>query len=270
MNLARSAPVGLALALACGATSSADVVHLKTGGRLEGVIVEENADRVTVDVPVGRVSVSRNSVRRIERAESALAEYRARIRSLRGAGTADEWVQIALFASQSKLRTQAREAWREVLRRNPSNELANLELGRVFLAGAWLDENEANRARGLVQQDGRWITPAEQDSILRERERSAEAERREREARQAARDAEGRAIRAEAERDRARRAAEANTRLYGYGHGGPFYGGGGYFGSGSSCLALPCGGAQPIWQQPAPVPAPTVAPYKPPTPKGIW
>lgn len=269
MNLGKSRLAALALAaLTSPTTVWADVVHLKSGGRLEGVLVEESAARVTVDVPVGRVSVSRDAVRRIERSAGAFSEYVARVKSLKGIGTTDEWAEIALFASRSNLRTQAREAWREVLRRDPSHAIANAELGRVFLGGSWMDENDANRARGLVQQDGRWVTPAEQDSILRERERTAEAERRGREARQAAREAEERAIRAEAARERERRNAEMNARAYGYGYAhGPFFGG--YFGSGSACLALPCGRAQPIWQQPAPVPAPTIPRAKPVPPSSI-
>jgi hypothetical protein len=75
----------------------------------------------------------------------------------------------------------------------------------VDLDGAWVTEDEAYRARGYVEYEGRWVTPAEHEALVRERaaEEAAawetrEAELRLREAEARAREAEARAREAEA------------------------------------------------------------------------
>jgi hypothetical protein len=69
-----------------------------------------------------------------------------------------------------------------------------------------MTEEEANRANGLVPFDGGWVTPAERESIQRERANESaqalavrEAEARAREAESRAREAEARAREAESE-----------------------------------------------------------------------
>jgi len=129
-----------------------------------------------------------------------------------------------------------------------------------------MEQDEAQRAQGMVRFDGRWMTPAEQDSILRERERRASDDRRLDEARRAARDAEDRARRAEREAERARAEAAANSpAAWGYGStvviGSPYGYGGGYGdGYGGACGGYPCTSV-PRPRPPHPRPDPAATPY---------
>ena len=126
---------------------------------------------------------------------------------------------LARFASENGLRNETRLMWARVVSLDPRNVEAHLALGHVLLGGNYVDEAEANRAQGLVYFDGRWMTPAEQAFLLREREQRSDDERRASDRRQAAREEEDRERRAEAAAERAR-AAETNTvglPVWGYG-----------------------------------------------------
>jgi len=88
---------------------------------------------------------------------------------------------------------------------DPSHPEANAALGRVEVDGTWLSMEEGYRARGFVPFEGRWVSPAEHEALVRERlaEEASDRDRREadlrvREAEARAREAEARAREAEA------------------------------------------------------------------------
>lgn len=268
--------VGLFGFTALASVSSADVVHLKTGGRVEGVLVRETASSITIDIGMGQVSLPKSSVVSIERKDSALSEYRTRLASIHS-GDVAAFANLARFSSANGLRNESRLMWSRVLSLEPGNVDAHLALGHVLAGGVYVDEAEANRAQGLIYFDGRWMTPTEQAYLLREREQRIADERREGEARRAVRDEGDRERRAEAAAVRAR-AAEASTigipvwsygsiPWVGYGHGrgnSGRYGGsysGGYGGGYGGTVV------QPIWSPrpsgPTTIPAPQAPPLRP-------
>jgi len=194
--------IGLALLLAASAT--ADEVYLRGGGRISGVIVERTGRLVVLETGPGRVSVPLSRVERIEDGRSALESYREQAAALDPLDAAG-WARLARWAEDHDLATVARETWQRVLSLDPNHPEANGALGRLAVDGVWMDESEAHRRLGYVQYEGRWVTPAEHDALLRERmaarqdarERD-EAELRVREAEARAREAEARAREAEA------------------------------------------------------------------------
>ena len=215
-------------------------------GRLEGVLVAETQTSLTIDLGMGRISLPRSAVQRIERKESALSEYRTRLAAIEP-GDVKGFAELARFAAGNGLRSEARLMWARVVSLDPNNVEGHLYLGHVLVAGRYMEEEEAQRAQGNVHFEGRWMTPAEQDSILRARDRRAADDRNLEEARRAAREAEDRARRAERQADRARAEAAANSpAAWGYGStvviGSPYGYGGGYYpvvdpyyGGGKSC-----------------------------------
>jgi hypothetical protein len=253
--------VGLVAFAAMASTSGADVLYLKTGGRLEGVLTQETRASLTLDLGMGQVSVPRESVLRVEHKESALSEYRSRLTRI-APGDVQAEVELARFAAERGLRAESRQMWARILSTNPTHVEAHLALGHVLLDGNYVDEAEAYRARGFVYFDSRWMTTAEQTSLLREREQRVSDDRRVEEARRATREAEERARRAEREAVRARAETASNPSFgqpWGYGSsviiGSPY--GGGYGGgcSGASCVTVPS-----IWPVPPPPPAATPIP----------
>lgn len=201
--------------------ATADEVFLKGGGRLQGVVVERTQKAIVVETGPGRVTFPTSVVERVVEGRSPLEVYRERAAEL-ALDDAAGWASLARWADERDLPTQSREAWAQSLRGNPSSPEANEALGRVQLNGTWVAEDEAFRARGYVPYDGRWVTPAEHEALLRERAAQDASERERREAQLRVREAEARAQEAMA------LAASANAGSADQGL--PLWGGSGYAG----------------------------------------
>jgi hypothetical protein len=196
----------------------ADEVFLKGGGQLSGRVVSRSATEIEVDVGAGTIGVPVSSVLRIEEGRSPLDEYDERASRLL-AGDADGWVALGDWASSRGLGSQAREAYGRALAASPLDPRANEALGNVLVDGRWVSEEEGYRARGYVQHEGDWVTPAERDATLREQAAQADADRARQEADARVREAEERAAEAEARAREAEQASQGYT-WYGYGWGG--------------------------------------------------
>jgi len=155
---------------------AADEVYLKGGGQISGEIVERTEQTVTVDIGGGTLTVRMSQVVNIEESVSPLQEYRARAAQL-SPDDASGWRELARWAGDRALATQAREAWSQVVAIAPDDAEANGALGRVALNGVWVTEEESYRARGYVEFEGEWMTPAEKQSILADRQAQAQADR---------------------------------------------------------------------------------------------
>lgn len=257
---------GLIAVATLASASSADVLYLKTGGRLEGVLTHETAASLTLDIGMGQVSVPRDSVRRIERKDSALSEYRRRLSAI-AQGDVTAFADLARFAGDHGLRSESRLMWARVLSLDPRNVEGHLALGHVLMAGNYVDEAEAYRAQGFLYFEGRWMTPPEQAFLLREREQRASDDRQVDRARREARDAEERALRAEREAARAR-AEVAAVSSVGYpvwGYGSSVIVGSRHWGGYTAgCSGLACTTVPQIWSPRPPAPVPTPLSRTPP------
>jgi hypothetical protein len=196
----------------------ADDVFLKGGGKVSGRILSRTDMAVEVDVGAGTVKLPMTSVVRIEEKRSALDEYHERAGAL-AASDVNGWLQLARWASSQGLGTQARTAYEQVVATDPENAAANQALGRVQLDGRWVSEEDSYKARGFVQFEGEWMTPAEQDAIRRERDAATQTEQARLDAERRAQDAEARAAEAEARAREAEAAVPGNA-------GFPMYWGG--------------------------------------------
>ena len=179
----------------------ADVVHLKSGGSVEGRVIERTASSVEIDIGAGSITLSMESVVRIEEGRSPLDDYDERAARLDD-NDLDGWLELARWASSEGLGTQSRRAYEKGLSISPDHPEANAALGRVEHDGRWMSEEEAYKARGYVKFGGEWMTPAEQDAILRQARAATDTAQQEAQARSAeakARDADARAREAEAE-----------------------------------------------------------------------
>jgi len=248
-----------------------DEIYLVGGGRLSGRVVEKTATRVAIETGPGRVTLPLHRVERIVESRSALEAFAEQAAEL-DAGDVAGWAELARWAEERDLLTQARFAWQHVLARDPGNAEANSALGRVSVGGAWMSEADAYRARGYVPYEGRWLTPAEHEAAVREREADAAAALGQREADLRVREAEARAREAEALARDAEYAPEETTAgiPIGYGFG---YGFGGVLPAHFPKRHFPhakhgpgCDpGGPPRFIRPAPVPNPP--PKVPPTPR---
>jgi hypothetical protein len=234
----------------------ADEVHLRSGGVVRGVVVERTESTVSIETGPGRVTLPLSAVIRVVDGATTLATFQERVHEV-DVANAGALAALARWAADHGLATQARSTWERVLALDPSHPEANAGLGRVRVGGVWMGERDAYRARGLVRLGGRWVTPAEQEALLRDRAESdrqtsdrREAELRVREAEARAREAEARAREAEAQAGRAEEPV----------NGIPYW-------------WVLAGGGGPVWlpgrhpRPPALVPQTPVAPVQPPAPR---
>jgi hypothetical protein len=235
----------------------ADTVYLKNGRTLSGVIVERSKDRVVMEIGPGRVGVPLAQIERIVASSSPLAEYQQRAARIER-GDAAGWLDLAAWADANDLRTQAREAYERVAQLQPGNVTAQAALGRSLQNGQWLTFEEGQRARGLVEYEGAWVTPAERAQIIAANAGLQAARASEATADARAREAEARAQEAQARAREAEANAQGAADGIGLGFFPPVVGGGlpiCQTDCGANC-GRPCVDANP-----SPVPAPQPTPH---------
>jgi hypothetical protein len=167
-------------ALLIGGAASADVVHLRSGGSIEGRVVAEG-DKVVVEVPHGTISFPKEKVLRIERQDSDLHAY-GRKRAALAAGDAGSRVRLAEWCAQRGLGNRREELLREALEIDPDHAAARRLAGYLRHEGRWVTPRERNLAAGLVEFEGRWHKPESVAAIKKARAEAEEARERRRKA----------------------------------------------------------------------------------------
>jgi hypothetical protein len=141
----RLAIAGAAVALACSATR-ADIVHLKEGGVLEGRIVKDAPDQITLETRMGVQQIDRSRITSIEKVKTAWEEYRERAVVLEPKD-ADGHYQLALWCRGKSLAAEAMGEFRKAIEANPDHEGARKELGFVKTKKGWVKGTDADKAK---------------------------------------------------------------------------------------------------------------------------
>lgn len=160
----------------------ADIVHLKNGRAMEGMILEESPEQVVLRLPFGEIGFPRASVLRIDRGTSTFEEYlNLRLELQRQDGTASEWLELARWAEQEGLDHSAREATLVAARLDPG--LSGLVPAMTALGyeyeenlAVWLPYDEIMRRRGYVLSNGRWLSPSQAMAFQRAQEAAVAGE----------------------------------------------------------------------------------------------
>jgi hypothetical protein len=221
----RGAGLAVVAAICLSAVVRADEICLKEGGCLQGVILEQTATAVTIEIGPGRITLPTSRIERLSVGRSALASYYERKRGLKPMDVRG-WLELARWARDSGLATQANAAYEHVLDLDADNPEANQALGKTLVGERWLTQEEAYRARGYTYFEGSWIPREERDALLEKRRIEseaavAEAARAEADARRAEAEARARAAEAEELASEARAAQEYPGGVWGWGLGVP-------------------------------------------------
>ncbi len=148
----------LAAALTLAISAQADVVRLKSGGMVEGVIVKQTKTQVVVQTNSGgKVTLRLRDVATIERKPSAFQIYRDMLAKLSD-DDADGHYSLGLWCQEHRLFRQAREQFEKTIAINPNHKGARERLGYVLLDGKWVTKAEAMKANGFVLHRGEWLT----------------------------------------------------------------------------------------------------------------
>ena len=144
-----------------------DVIHLKTGGRIDGKIMEKTDQAVKIRTRAGVVSIDRNRIERIEYKALPVEDYHQELKKLADDDILGHYA-LGVWCKDNRLRKQAEERFRYVLKLNPEHKDARRQLGYRRYRGRWMTAEEVMIAQGKVEHDGEWVTPkkAEQMAML--------------------------------------------------------------------------------------------------------
>ncbi|MBI1850623.1 MAG: hypothetical protein HYR85_09800, partial [Planctomycetes bacterium] len=119
----------------------ADVVYLRAGGKVEGVVVSEGSDSVQVKTRFGMQTIARVDVLRIEKKDTPEQIYAQRLASLKADDVAG-FLDLARFCKENKLTVEWKAALEKVVSLDSDNAEAQTGLGRVKFDGAWMTPAE--------------------------------------------------------------------------------------------------------------------------------
>jgi len=236
-------------------TARADDVHLDGDRVIEGKAVR-HADKVTIELESGSITLSADEVQRIVPRESNVQQYERLYAALKP-GEVEPRLTLADFCRDRGMHERERRLLEEVLERVPDHAAARTRLGYVHGAQGWITREQDYRARGLVQLEGAWMTPEARDA-QQHAQAAADAARRQRMRDQELEDAKLtlekqrlalEAQRLQAEQQNVARQADPTGLAY-YGYGAGYYYGAGRAWPGSSAG---CGGGRPC--------GPIIGPY---------
>ncbi|HEX4335646.1 MAG TPA: hypothetical protein VH062_07000 [Polyangiaceae bacterium] len=174
---------GLVLALGLSSLvfpspARADRTFLVGGTVLDGKAVRKG-DKVVIRLESGEITVPADSVERIEKSESVVSRFDAMYAKL-PKGNVKARLELADYCRDHGMRTEEHRLLLEVVDLDRDNDTARSRLGFVKSESGWVTQADSMRAKGMVEHDGQWMTPADIAELERARvAREAAAERRE-------------------------------------------------------------------------------------------
>jgi hypothetical protein len=182
--------------------AAADEVVLKNGSKIEGT-VQEDGDKVTIDIGSGTITVARSEVKSINKPNETIQEFDRRAKEARPDDAQAQW-QVYLWAKQQDgMKARAERQLRKILEIDPNHEGARKALGYVNHKGIWLTQDEYRATLGLVRYNGDWVSAESAERLKRLDQEIRVAQMKQ--------DAESQRIRGELEVERSRVAQRARV-----------------------------------------------------------
>ncbi|HTU63493.1 MAG TPA: hypothetical protein VMF89_33755, partial [Polyangiales bacterium] len=160
------------LALSCVLCGSpplvaADDVHLDNGEVIEGRATR-NGDKVVIELESGQISLTAESVKRIDKRESRVEQFEKVYQSLPPDAVAER-MKLANYCRDHGMRERERVLLQQVIERDPNHEQARKRLGYVKVPEGWVTYADHMRAQGQVQRDGQWMSREQAEALDRRR-----------------------------------------------------------------------------------------------------
>ena len=153
----------LAAIAAVAGLAAADVVHLKSGGKVEGTILSRSEAEVVVQTAAGKVTLKAADVVRVEQKTTPFEVYREMTAKV-AADDADGHFALGLWCADHKLSREAREEFQKAIAVDPNHKGARERLGYVLKDGKWMTFAEAKKADGFVRHGDKWVTEEQRDT----------------------------------------------------------------------------------------------------------
>jgi uncharacterized protein YkwD len=159
--------LGAAICLLAGCLAlpaRADIIITTAGGKIVGKIIEEKDAEIRVRTEKGSViTIPREEIDSITR-EKLEDVFARRARAVKE-DDAKGQLLLGNYARDLGLPKQATECWEKVLKLEPDNIDAHQALGYEKVDGKWLKGDDAQKAKGLVQYNGEWVTPEDKSCL---------------------------------------------------------------------------------------------------------
>ncbi|MFN0057279.1 MAG: hypothetical protein ACKVX7_02385 [Planctomycetota bacterium] len=118
-------------------SARADIFELDDGRRLEGSVIREINDLVSIKTVTGEiVTVDKKAILKRQRSVTVLDEYQERLKSLKSEDWASQF-ELAVWCEKSGLKDYQIRHLREVIRLRPNHEKAREGLGYELILGDW-------------------------------------------------------------------------------------------------------------------------------------
>lgn len=164
--------------LVCASSAFADVLILKTGGRVEGNVL--NVDPPTTDnfylvetKSGGTLKLAKSHVERLMRKTPLERKYDEYV--LKMPKTVDGNWKMAEWCRENKLLHHREVHLEEIIKLDPDHEEARLGLGYSTVDDRWVKMDEYNLAHGYVRYKGAW-KPRQEVALAELKERQIKAE----------------------------------------------------------------------------------------------
>lgn len=144
-------------------TARADVIHLKSGGKVEGTILKKTETEVVVQTIIGPQTLAMSDIVSIERKSSPMEVYRDMAAKVEEKD-ADGHFALGLWCTDQKLFGEARKQFEAAVAADPNHKSAREKLGFVSKDGKWLTRAQAKEAEGFVKLGDAWVTPEQRDA----------------------------------------------------------------------------------------------------------
>src|SRR5262245_50092375 len=156
------------LSLASAATAT-EVVVLKSGGRIEGELVNKDrarTDPVVVTMESGlRLALNPAQVARVIVKKDVEKQYDELLPKV--ANTVGGHWEMARWCREAGLDAERKVHLEEVLRLDPDHEEARRLLGYSKFGDEWMKPDEWMRKQGYVSFEGKWCLPQEVEIVKR-------------------------------------------------------------------------------------------------------
>lgn len=141
-----------------GVVKGDGVVVILAGGReIAGIYLGRRDGAVWIGQDGGEVGLEPESILKIKASKSNDAEFLRRKAALAPTDISGHW-KLAEWASAMGLDNSAKSEATIVISLNPNHVPARQMLGQEKVGDAWLEHDDAMKAKGLVEYRGEWIS----------------------------------------------------------------------------------------------------------------
>jgi hypothetical protein len=148
--------IAASLSLPC-ALAHADRVYLMSGAVIEGQ-ASRVGEKVIVELPSGRVTLSAASVKKVEQAPTEMQRVDQRYAQL-APNDVQGLLALANHCREHGMREREEQLLKQVISVSPDHPEARARLGYVRADSGWVKREEQLLAQGYVKRSGRWLTP---------------------------------------------------------------------------------------------------------------